>query len=1087
MDSSVPRKDNGGALAMQMSPPHNPSAITHQTSSLPSTPYQRARKLSFHARSPSPEKSLGSRSPTAQSESDSGPRFRAKEPSLMGCKYETGMAFSRRRIPYSIGGDQLPRAKTMPKKYLNPAEEGKLSGDMRELYDRLDPSPDSNERRSKFITVDICITTPMKALERVCLLAKALAEHGMERVVCVPHAKVPIVKFWDPELQLACDMNVNNTLALENTRMIKTYVEIDPRVRPLAMIIKHWTRRRILNDAALGGTLSSYTWICMILSFLQTRNPPVLPCLHKRPHQRLIGADGKPSAFADDIFSLRGFGNKNKESLGELLFHFFRRYAHELDYERNVISIREGTLISKEDKKWHLMQNNRLCVEEPFNTDRNLGNTADDISFRGVHLELRRAFDLVADAKLDECMEQYVFPAVEEKIWEKPPPKPPPVLTRSQSQSGRGGRGGFSNRGGRHVQNQHRGSNQQGRRASSAAASTKFVNPQMVPGAVGLWEQPLSGAIDQFQLHEKLINDYQILQAQEHELRRVQAQAQMQAHLQAQGLSQVTSSAQQAARDHLAVSATASVPPLTAPLRPTHTSYPLPYSPAPRTTQQTVRTNPPSPSMKSTQPELRRSLNRSVNADNASTAGLRSHSQPARPLPMALPVPNPHALLLGGYSLQQYQQLRQQQLHNILEAQKRLRHPDFSGQGLLQLDTRLDENLPKEYIGYYVHDSPTGRAYQNEFGANRVPVYGEAPYRARGIPHAPNRLGDPSRSPSPSPSVPHRDRSTSIRSAASAPPGPIQIERASAPPSNLRTSGPIIVDGSDGWNPYEHPARNDTPLERTTTNDAYFGLRMQSHSHHSTIDEEPQQRSGRSETVSSMPSRQHDPFSTINGVHGSLDHASSPNANLKPRRVYPQVNGTAPAPVTAQLDSPISNGYKMIAENDRNTGNGPFPSSYRDKPLQNEAESPSASRDASKPEPSNASYDKPLKPVPLLSPVREVRTPSPTAMRKDDNGAELRPGNRLARKYQLQAIPPFSGKASAGQKDNIAGPLSPKPNGIPAVSAVNAQTGQSSGNGWQQTSSKKNKKHKSKNSGSQLTGVAPGEPMPVNEADRKGG
>ncbi len=72
---------------------------------------------------------------------------------------------------------------------------------------------------------------------------------GMERVICVSTAKVPIVKIWDPELKLACDMNVNNTLALENTRMIKTYVQIDPRVRPLAMIIKHWTKRRIVNDA----------------------------------------------------------------------------------------------------------------------------------------------------------------------------------------------------------------------------------------------------------------------------------------------------------------------------------------------------------------------------------------------------------------------------------------------------------------------------------------------------------------------------------------------------------------------------------------------------------------------------------------------------------------------------------------------------------------------------------------------------------------------------------------------------------------------------------------------------------------------
>lgn len=67
----------------------------------------------------------------------------------------------------------------------------------------------------------------------------------------MPNAKVPIVKIWDPELQLACDINVNNPLALENTRMIKTYVLIDERVRPLAMIIKHWTKRRILNDAGM--------------------------------------------------------------------------------------------------------------------------------------------------------------------------------------------------------------------------------------------------------------------------------------------------------------------------------------------------------------------------------------------------------------------------------------------------------------------------------------------------------------------------------------------------------------------------------------------------------------------------------------------------------------------------------------------------------------------------------------------------------------------------------------------------------------------------------------------------------------------
>lgn len=74
---------------------------------------------------------------------------------------------------------------------------------------------------------------------------------GMEKVVCRASAKVPIVKCWDPELKLAADLNVNNPLALENTRMIKTYVQLDSRVRPLAKVIKYWTKRRILNDAGM--------------------------------------------------------------------------------------------------------------------------------------------------------------------------------------------------------------------------------------------------------------------------------------------------------------------------------------------------------------------------------------------------------------------------------------------------------------------------------------------------------------------------------------------------------------------------------------------------------------------------------------------------------------------------------------------------------------------------------------------------------------------------------------------------------------------------------------------------------------------
>ena len=139
-------------------PVHMPSSSrpvipSHQSSSLPSTPYIAARELPNECRTPSPiVKGSEMTSPrSARSESDTGTRASGKTAFLAGCKFETGMAFSRRRIPYSLGGDRLERVTSGLKKQLDPNEEEKLSGDMRELYDRILPSTESEDRRAKFV------------------------------------------------------------------------------------------------------------------------------------------------------------------------------------------------------------------------------------------------------------------------------------------------------------------------------------------------------------------------------------------------------------------------------------------------------------------------------------------------------------------------------------------------------------------------------------------------------------------------------------------------------------------------------------------------------------------------------------------------------------------------------------------------------------------------------------------------------------------------------------------------------------------------------------------------------------------------
>lgn len=86
-------------------------------------------------------------------------------------------------------------------------------------------------------------------------------------------------------------MTLNNDLAVANTALLRDYAAIDPRLRQLVILIKHWAKRRRVNDA-YTGTLSSYAYCLMAIAHLQQRSPPVLPVLQERePTKRqTIGA-----------------------------------------------------------------------------------------------------------------------------------------------------------------------------------------------------------------------------------------------------------------------------------------------------------------------------------------------------------------------------------------------------------------------------------------------------------------------------------------------------------------------------------------------------------------------------------------------------------------------------------------------------------------------------------------------------------------------------------------------------------------------------------------------------------------------------
>lgn len=288
--------------------------------------------------------------------------------------------------------------------------------------------------------------------------------------------------------------------------------------------------------------------------------------------------------------------------------------------------------------------NNMLCVEEPFNRERNLGNTADDFSFRGLHLELRRAFDLIADAKLDDCCEQFVFPKEEiseAKPFVKQAPRPAIIRSSSQQHTGRGGRNG----GGRGGRNHFRNGNTS-RRASSSNAYENGQNPAATAAALphallnpaGMatgdlqWPQMaphyaysdmavLSNALSFAQHDQQRWHWYA-----QHQLQHAMAHAQrMQA-----GATQTVERSRTNSFDQ--------GPPLTAPPRPEYYVWPTHLQPNLYSHQQQhphagYGTHPSSPSASTATTEFRRSLHRSNAANesgSSSSAGtLRSQSQPA--------------------------------------------------------------------------------------------------------------------------------------------------------------------------------------------------------------------------------------------------------------------------------------------------------------------------------------------------------------------------------------------------------------------------------------------------------------------------
>ena len=209
---------------------------------------------------------------------------------------------------------------------------------------------------------DLCLQIPnvdeKKTIKRI---GGMLRGQGMEKVQTIARAKVPIVKFTDPRSGLNVDISINNTLALYNTRLLSTYAKMDKRVKDLAICVKHWALHRNVSDS-VNGTFSSYAWSVLVINHLQEQG--VIPNLQSGENRTLIEIDG--NEFDITVNEDVSIDQSNQQNIAELTMSFFRSYATR-NWDNEVISIRNGKPISRDDKGW---MNEEPTALEIFNSDK---------------------------------------------------------------------------------------------------------------------------------------------------------------------------------------------------------------------------------------------------------------------------------------------------------------------------------------------------------------------------------------------------------------------------------------------------------------------------------------------------------------------------------------------------------------------------------------------------------------------------------------------------------------------------------------------------------------------------------------------
>ncbi|XP_052750677.1 uncharacterized protein LOC113512840 isoform X2 [Galleria mellonella] len=239
-------------------------------------------------------------------------------------------------------------------------------------------------------------------------------------ILPIPRANTPIVKFFHIPTATNCDVTFKTELGARNSSLIHFLLRADPRLIPMAVLIKYWAK---VHEMSGSGRLTNYALTMLIIFYLQQPPNPILPpirWLQQDPNDDYI-VDHWNTGFMNRLESLPP--TRNRSTISELIGGFFEYYSV-FDFEKMIVCPYLGYPIQKdlfkdldtlpegfERYKENIRNLNTAamrfttswCAQDPFEQCHNIASPVSSRLASNIKIYLKFAAEAYQREKSNKC------------------------------------------------------------------------------------------------------------------------------------------------------------------------------------------------------------------------------------------------------------------------------------------------------------------------------------------------------------------------------------------------------------------------------------------------------------------------------------------------------------------------------------------------------------------------------------------------------------------------------------------------------------------------------------------------------------